>query len=269
MRLKTGFTLIELMMVIAIISLLMAILMPSLALVRRKAQGLVCLSQVDQLLASYSLYADDNSDGLVGGNTSNKIYEGRPWSYCWVKPPQEEDGTVLPDDQIPTYEQEVRGIVRGHLYTYVKNLELYHCKAAEERRFNGGYRSYSITGLMNGEYADPTSTEPHPGLAVTSRLQIASPHAKIVFLENTDSRGWNMGSWVMDVLGKTWIDPLAIWHGSSSSIGFADGHAEAHKWVSKSTRILFEGQLWGVNPDDYDGDRRDIEYMHKAFLPAK
>lgn len=269
MRLKTGFTLIELLVVIAIISLLMAILMPSLALVKSRARRLVCLSQVDQLLKAYSLYAYENDDGLVGGNTSNEVYQGRPWSYCWVKPPQEEDGTVLPDDQAPTYEQEVRGIVKGHLYSYTKNLELYHCKAAKEERFNGGYRSYSISGLMNGEYANPKSTQYYPELAITNISQIVHPYAKIVFLENTDSRGWNMGSWVMDILGKTWIDPLAIWHGNASSLGFADGHAEAHEWVSQSTRILFEEQLWGVNPDNYDGDRRDIEYMYKAFLPSK
>jgi prepilin-type N-terminal cleavage/methylation domain-containing protein/prepilin-type processing-associated H-X9-DG protein len=264
---KIGFTLIELLVVIAVIALLLAVLMPSLALIRSKAHGVVCQAHVKQLLITYHVYADDNDDGLVGGNTSNKILKDSSWSYSWVTPPQEEDGTVLPDYQIPTLQQEVRGIVRGHLYPYVKDVKLYCCKGAKEKRFGGGYRSYSITGLMNGEYATPGSQGGYPKLAVTKRSQIERPDTKIVFLENTDSRGWNMGSWVMDVSGVAWVDPLAIWHGGSSTMGFADSHVEAHKWVSKSTKILFEEQVWGLNPNDYDGDRRDIQYMHRAFLP--
>ncbi|MHC4174198.1 MAG: type II secretion system protein [Planctomycetota bacterium] len=266
---NVGFTLIELLVAIAVIALLLAVLIPSLTLARCKAQSVVCRAHMHQLLISYLLYAGDNDTGIVGGNTSNKIHKGAPWSYCWVKPPQDEDGTVLPDDQIPTFKQEVRGIVRGHLYPYVKNVELYHCKAAKDKIFNGGYRSYSVTGLMNGEYATPRSQGGYPELAVTRITEIKRPDTKIVFLENTDNRGWNMGSWVMDVSGRAWVDPLTIWHGGSSSIGFADGHVEAHKWVSKSTRILFEEQSWGLNPDNYDGDRRDIQYMHKAFLPKR
>ena len=265
---KFGFTLIELLVVIAIIALLLAVLMPGLGLARSKAQGLVCQAHVNQMLVAYHAYADDNDDGLVSGDTSKKMRKGAPWSYSWVTPPQHEDGTVLPDDQVPTLEQEVRGIVGGCLYPYVKDTKLYHCKGAQEERFNGGYRSYSITGLMNGEHANPASTGSHPELAVTNRTQIIRPDTKVVFLENTDSRGWNMGSWVMDVTGLAWVDPFAIWHGGSSTLGFADSHVEAHKWVSKSTRILFEEQAWGLNPDDYDGDRRDIQYMHRAFLPT-
>jgi prepilin-type processing-associated H-X9-DG protein len=32
-----------------------------------------------------------------------------------------------------------------------------------------------------------------------------------------------------------WIDPFAIFHGNVSTIGFADGHAELHKWVEATT----------------------------------
>lgn len=264
---KTGFTLVELLVVIAIIALLLAVLMPSLTLAKSKAHGMVCQAQLNQFLMAYHAYADDNGDGLVGGNTNKRIPKDSPWSYSWVTPPQEEDGTVLPDDQVPTLEQEVRGIVGGHLYPYVKDIKLYHCKGAKEKKFGGGYRSYSITGLMNGEYAVPKSRGGYPDLAVTKRTQINRPATKVVFLENTDSRGWNMGSWVMDVMGLSWVDPLVIWHAGGSSLGFADSHVESHKWLSKSTEILFEQQAWGLNPDDYDADRRDIQYMHKAFLP--
>jgi prepilin-type N-terminal cleavage/methylation domain-containing protein/prepilin-type processing-associated H-X9-DG protein len=264
---KVGFTLIELLVVIAVVALLMGVLMPSLNLARSRARGVVCQGNVKELLAAYIFYAGDNDAGLVSGNTSNEVKPGVPSTYCWVKPPQHEDGTILPDDQRPTLAEEARGITQGHLYPYVKTVKVYHCKSAREDEFYGGYRSYSIPGLMNGEYAVPVTNVGFPEFVATKLTQIKRPETKLVFLEDTDTRGWNMGSWVMDLSGRAWVDPFAIWHGDRSSLGFADGHTELHVWVSRSTRILFEEQAWGLNPDDYDGDRRDVEFMHKAFLP--
>jgi prepilin-type N-terminal cleavage/methylation domain-containing protein len=57
---KKGFTLIELLVVIAIIALLLSILMPSLKAVKRKAQAVVCKSNLKQWALCYSLYASDN-----------------------------------------------------------------------------------------------------------------------------------------------------------------------------------------------------------------
>jgi prepilin-type N-terminal cleavage/methylation domain-containing protein/prepilin-type processing-associated H-X9-DG protein len=264
---KTGFTLVELLVVIAVVSLLMGVLMPALNLVRSKAHGIVCQARVRDLLRAYILYAGDNDGGLVSGDTSDKVEQGVPSTYCWVKPPQYEDGTILPDTQRPTLAEELRGITRGYLYPYVKVAKVYHCDGARENESLGGYRSYSIPGLMNGEYARPAFKVGRPDLVATKITQIKRPETKLVFLEDTDTRGWNMGSWVMDPSGRAWVDPFAIWHGDSSSVGFADGHTELHLWVSMSTKILCEEQAWGLNPDDYDGDRRDIEFMHKAFLP--
>jgi prepilin-type N-terminal cleavage/methylation domain-containing protein/prepilin-type processing-associated H-X9-DG protein len=264
---RVGFTLVELLVVIAIMTLLMGLLMPALNLVRVKARGVVCQACVKDLLTAYLLYASDNDGNLVSGDTSDKVEPGVSSTYCWVKPPQHEDGVVLPDTQPPMLDEELRGITRGYLYPYVKSVKAYHCQSAREGEFFGGYRSYSVPGLMNGEYARPAIKVGRPDLVATKMTHIKRPETKMVFLEDTDGRGWNMGSWVMDPSGRAWVDPFAIWHGNSSSLGFADGHTKLHVWVSKSTKILFEQQAWGLNPDDYDGDRRDIEFMHKAFLP--
>ena len=62
MRKKNGFTLIELLVVISIIAMLLAILMPSLGMVKKKAQAVVCKSNLKQWGLVFLLYTQDNHD---------------------------------------------------------------------------------------------------------------------------------------------------------------------------------------------------------------
>ena len=57
---KRGFTLVELLVVIAIIALLMAMLMPALRQAQRQAKAVVCLSNLHQWGLLWSIYTNDN-----------------------------------------------------------------------------------------------------------------------------------------------------------------------------------------------------------------
>ena len=75
MRKRKGFTLIELLVVISIIALLLAILMPSLGMVKKKAQATVCKSNLKQWGLVFTLYTVDN-DGRFwedGPNASGHV----------------------------------------------------------------------------------------------------------------------------------------------------------------------------------------------------
>jgi len=117
---------------------------------------------------------------------------------------------------------------------------------------------------MNGEIAWGASLR----VNVNKTRQIVSPAKKCVFVENTDSRGWNMGSWVM-WSKDSWTDPFAIWHGECSTLGFADGHAELHRWVDRSTLAMSGGGGFYYPIDWAGGEGADFLYMQRAYVPAE
>jgi prepilin-type N-terminal cleavage/methylation domain-containing protein len=66
--LARGFTLLELLVVIAIIAILASLLLPALSPARAKAQAIVCLNNLKQLQLAWILYNEDHNDWLVPSN---------------------------------------------------------------------------------------------------------------------------------------------------------------------------------------------------------
>jgi prepilin-type N-terminal cleavage/methylation domain-containing protein len=245
---RRGLTLLELMIVIAVVALLLTLSFPALMRARNEAQSAVCCQNLKTLSLAWLLYKDDNDDRLVGGyvDPAGK----RP--LAWVHAPT---GTGSPIDC------EKEGIRQGALFSYVgRTLDPYNCPAdgSIPVRNQPAFRSYSIADGANGEAWQNTYT-----LAVTYP-DIQRPATKYVFVEEADERGWNRGSWVLDLRSQAWVDPLAVWHSETkSTLGYADGHTEIHRWVDRSTIEMFEKQEFGWPVPANEGD--DLRFMLSGF----
>ncbi len=63
-RRRRGFTILELLTVVAIIGLLVSILLPSLSAARRTAKANACLSNLKGIGTAFAVYLNDNEDQL-------------------------------------------------------------------------------------------------------------------------------------------------------------------------------------------------------------
>ena len=75
------FTLIELLVVVSIIAILASLLLPALGKARKSTRLLLCKNNLKQIGTSVIMYADDNDDNLVNGDTwEYSIHQNEtPW----------------------------------------------------------------------------------------------------------------------------------------------------------------------------------------------
>ncbi|MFG0292236.1 MAG: type II secretion system protein [Phycisphaerales bacterium JB050] len=82
-RRSAGFTLVELLVVIAVLALLVGVLLPALSGARRSAQAVQCLSQMRTLGQFTSVYAGENRGHMPRSQHSAFPNRVPPWGYAF------------------------------------------------------------------------------------------------------------------------------------------------------------------------------------------
>lgn len=239
-RMLGAFTLLELLVVVAVVGILASLLLPALSGARSRGLGIQCLSNTRQLTLAWLMYADDHQGRLpynVGAAGSARGVAGRhPQNWA--------DGIL--DWELTPDNTNLALLSGSGLGPYVGGAAaLYRCPAdrvLSARQRAAGWvnraRSYAMNAMVGdaGEASSSGRNENNPYHVQFFGLdQIPVPAWTFVFVdEHPDSV--NDGYFLNRSGNPEWIDLPASQHGGAAAFSFADGHAVVHRWIESSTR---------------------------------
>ncbi|MGA2554932.1 MAG: prepilin-type N-terminal cleavage/methylation domain-containing protein [Verrucomicrobiota bacterium] len=255
---RGGFTLVELLVVVAIIGILAALLLTALAASKAKARGLFCQNNNKQLVTGWLMYADDHSQRLaynLAGAAARANINWAAGSLDWELTP---DNTNLAD------------LTEAALGSYVvKSSAIYRCPSdsvlsALQRAagWSSRVRSYSMNASVGdaGEISRYGVNTNNPDYVQFFRLTSMPAPARIfVFLdEHPDSI--SDGYFVNRAYYPEWSRLPAAWHNGGNNFSFADGHLESYHWKCRSTMPPPLPDAAGL-PVDVADDPRDFNWI--------
>jgi prepilin-type N-terminal cleavage/methylation domain-containing protein/prepilin-type processing-associated H-X9-DG protein len=123
---RRAFTLIELLIVVAIIAILISILLPALSRSRQIGRSAKCLANLHSLSAAVQMYADNNDGRLPTGGLAHggSVDEGMAWINTAAQEIGSGEVVHCPADESPYWNQVVPGTDQKRRMSYANNYYL-------------------------------------------------------------------------------------------------------------------------------------------------
>lgn len=241
-RFLCAFTMVELLIVIAIIAILAAILLPVFSAARARGQEAACRNNLKQLADCWLVYADDNG---------YKFMDNLPLTEL----PNTSNNWVLGSMAIPTQSTNTGLLKRGESFPYTTQTSLYRCPA-DPSQTNGAphVRSYAMNcwiGSRSMTTGNPNAYGPESGyrtfvtenetaLMGTSTLWVLADEHEVSITD----------PWWLVTMNNS--QPFASFpatrHARGYNLNFADGHVE--RWALLSPNTVAPGVQ--VSPQNSD-----------------
>ncbi len=259
-----GFTLIEVLVVIAVIGILAALLLPVIEKGKQSAHRIYCMNSHRQLCLAWRMYSDDNNDRLL--YASELPWRPETTNGAWVT------GTLDFDPNKPSNWNPDLTIKQSPMWPYCgKNLAIWKCPA--DRSFvtvNGEQRPRVRSMSMNVFLGGWGGTDGGWGAIFSAyKIYLKQPElsdpgpAKVwVFLDMRED-SIDMGNFAARMAGWPgqtdlygFYDLPGYYHHRACGFSFADGHAEIHRWRDDRTMppIVRGGFVndWFTSPNNPD-----------------
>jgi prepilin-type N-terminal cleavage/methylation domain-containing protein/prepilin-type processing-associated H-X9-DG protein len=240
---EKGFTLLELLVVLATVALLAVTLLPALAAGRPNNQTMQCGSNLRQLTLAWQMYAQDNGDHVVF-------------------PPSAVGGTMgwQPTSTDNTNTALLLNPQVSYLAPYLSTASVFKCPADTFQSPNSPgprARSYSLDGLLGGSAKNAVNTLPgRTYFAIHKLTDLAptgpKPAGVLVWLdEQADSinDGVFYENAGMAVGTEKWEDLPGSYHNGACGLSFMDGHVVFHRWTDSRTLAPVLYSVWQTEPN--------------------
>jgi prepilin-type N-terminal cleavage/methylation domain-containing protein/prepilin-type processing-associated H-X9-DG protein len=250
-----AFTLVELLVVIAVIAILASLLLPVLSKGRARAQTIDCIDHLRQLQLCWAMYAHDNDNVMTPNNFVYSVSMGTTNAPTLGEDNMSWCRTLAPWDTNALNSQT------SLLFDYNRNPAIYHCPA-DYSTVNGRpdllrNRSFNMSNCINCN-ADPNHYR--------KESDVKSPSTLFVFID-TDADEISDTTFGVTKVGDFWQDywldiPADRHNTRSCDLTFVDGHVETMKWkVKKGGR--FAGSHY-TTEDDLQDLRRIQQFIKGA-----
>lgn len=236
MNTRRGFTLVELLVVVAVIALLVAILLPSLVNARRQAKGAKCLANLRGMEIAHWMYMTDNNDNFINVGLAHggaHLLE----DAAWINTLQSYYGNVLigrsPLDTSP------------HWGPYPAGIPIPGGPAEQRRHTSYGINSYltQLSGSIRlNQVTSPSATVHFLIMAFTGPFAGADhPHAEEWGVFGAAAAPQIAANEIqIDAYSGPPASPQSV-----SNYGFLDGHAETARFED----VYFDDSQNHFNPD--------------------
>ncbi len=261
-----AFTLVELLVVIAMIAILAGMLLPALSSAKARAHAVQCLNNKRQLQLAWISYAGDHDDRLVPNGDQDGGEPVTDLQYWWAQgimnySANHSDNTntaLLVDSRYAL------------LANYTRVSSLYHCpsdrSAAEMdgtscQRVRSVSMNVFVARMVNCLDLDPIPDGPQ------IMAQIPKPSQAFIFIDEHPDSISGTAFWVSRAPGHAakLLSYPGSFHNAGATVSFADGHVESHQWRDARTRpaIRYDGAL----PEASSENNPDVEWLqsHTVF----
>jgi prepilin-type N-terminal cleavage/methylation domain-containing protein/prepilin-type processing-associated H-X9-DG protein len=222
---RSGFTLVELLVVIAVIAILASLLLPALSKGKARAQTIDCIDHLRQLQLCWHMYAHDNNDTLTPNNFVYNVSMGT------TIPPVLGTDEVSWCRSLAPYDTNAISDTNSLLFDYNRNPAIYHC-SADQSTVSGRpdllrNRSFNMSNSLNLQIYGNDHFEKEGAIKVPTALFVFIDTDADEILDST----FGVTS-IGDFFQDYWLDIPASRHNTRScNLTFADGHVETWKWA--------------------------------------
>ena len=282
-----AFTLVELLLVIAIIALVLAMVLIGLSQLQTRSRAIACLSNQRQLSLANMTYSTDNNGRFVSPRTDNFPPDTgmRGSTNCWVNTNNATIGGSV---------ELLKSLEQGSLWSYLGESPKAYVSPMDPTNRVRSYSFSAFVGVGDSDsnhrtddwydFPDPEDNDtPETYRGVQYRTvtlsQIPQPSRTMATIAEEDGlfglNGRNFHGWAIEVrpptgAGGLWIDTPALWNTGRVNISFMDGSIDAPNIIYEQLAQIMQpnASLPPQHEITETGSRPAFRFMSSILMPG-